>query len=66
MAVLVSALRAAGTRRITLRTRDGSFEGRVLQDRLSDDAVMLLFAVEGNAGEPLVVPLESIESIVER
>ena len=66
MAMTVAALRALGNRRVRLSTVYGSYDGRIAVDRLSDDAVVILFAREGDAGEPLVVPLESIESIVER
>jgi len=62
-----AALRAFGTRPVTLRTLDGAtLEGRIVQDLLGDAAAVLLFAADGDAGGPLVVPLESIESVRER
>jgi len=66
-AYTVDALRAFGERRLLLRSGDGTtFEGRIVQERLSDFAAVVLFAVDGEAGDPLVVPLESIQTIEER
>lgn len=60
-------LRAFGTRRVTLVTTDGAtLDGRIAQDRLSERAAVLLFALEDEAGEPVVVPLEAVASVRER
>ena len=66
MTVPVSALRAYGARHVTLCTSAGNFAGRILQDKLSDRAVMILLATDDDSAEPLVVPVESIETVVER
>jgi len=62
----VAALRAYGARRVTLVTCDGEFDGHIVAERLSDDAVMLMFAPADAPDEPLVVALAAIEEIVER
>lgn len=66
MATTVAHLRAFGTRKVTIVTSDGSFEGHIVQDRLSDGAVMIMLAPMGPAGDPVVIAMAAIEEIVER
>ncbi len=61
-----TALRACGTRRGTVVTRDGRFGGQNDEGRLSDDAIVVLLVASGRANDCLIVALDATEEIVER
>ena len=64
MAYDVTALRGFGDARVAMDTTEGSCTGRIVQEKLGDEPVMLLFARDDRP-EPLefVVPVESIVRI---
>ncbi len=65
MAISVADLRACGTRRVALVTRDGTFEGTIDQARLGDEAIMVLLQ-SSESDETIVVAVGAVTEIVER
>lgn len=61
-----AALRALGSRRVTLRTAYGDLTGRIAQREIPETAVVVMFASEASPGEPLVVALAEIAGVEER
>ena len=66
MASSVAELRAFGTAFVGLVTRDGTFEGRIVQELLSDGAIVVMIAPPGMNDEAVVVAIDAIEEIVQR
>ena len=66
MTATVSALRALGTRRATLRTTYGDFTGTIAQREIPEAAVSVMFASDASPAEPLAVALADIVEVVER
>lgn len=66
MPATVASLRAYGARPIALVTREGTFEGTIVQELLGDGAIMLMLAPTSGATEQIVIALDAIEEIVER
>ncbi len=64
MAVTVAQLRAIGDGIVGVRSNGVTLQGRLVRDRLSDDAVMALF--EDDQQREFIVALEDISEIVER
>jgi hypothetical protein len=63
VAISVEALRAYGAQRVELVTRDGRFVGRLDIEALGEGSLFALLVRDGEEGEPLVVPLDAIESV---
>ncbi len=63
MAITVERLRSFKTNRVRLTADGRTYEGTILQDRLSDDAVMFLF--DAGHAEPIVVSLEATSDMTE-
>jgi len=52
---------------VHVKTSDGLLlEGRLVQNMLRDESVVVLLAPEDAADEPFVIPLESIAAVEER
>jgi hypothetical protein len=66
MAVTIAALRALGSRPVTIVSDEGTFVGSIVPDRLSESSVMLEFTVDGNPGHLIVIPVDDITDVVER
>jgi len=60
----VAQLRAIGDGIVGVRSNGVTLQGRLVRDRLSDDAVMALF--EDDQQREFIVALEDISEIVER
>jgi hypothetical protein len=63
---MVDVLRAFGARRVKLRSLEGSFEGSIVSNLLTDESVVVMFALGGDPGEPIVIPIDHIREVVER
>jgi len=66
MPMTVATLRTYGSRRVAFATADGTFEGTIMQDRLSDAAVVVMLAPADGSADPLVIALDAVENVVER
>lgn len=66
MPTSVAALRAVGSKLVALVTPDGTVEGCVVQELLSDGAIMVMIAPPGRQNNAVVVAIDAIEEIVER
>ncbi len=63
----IDALRAFGERRVQVKTSDGmTLDGRLVQNMLHEESVVVLLAPEDAVDEPVVIPLESIAAVEER
>ncbi len=60
----MAQLRAIGDGIVGVRSNGVTLQGRLVRDRLSDDAVMALF--EDDQQREFIVALEDISEIVER
>ncbi len=62
----IDELRGYGMRRVTLRADYGDFDGSIVQELLSADSVMILFARGGDREDQIVIPVDGIRDVVER
>jgi hypothetical protein len=66
MAVTIEVLRSYGARRVTLHCSEGTFDGSIVSPQLTDQTVMLLFALQDDPAKPIVIVIDGITEIVER